>query len=191
VVPWRNTGWLAAPRGRRWREPTTHTIDLETFMVFDMLVTNETIYAFYERLPFGRSALGNYRRVLLCRARCLERSGSAAPFEGRLRQGQRNRAMVVDGTERMSVSNIGFRLPRTFMTLDHGGVEEHVSPNQLDCGTGMFTLLDAHLPSRIGLAELSDAPNFYFNEKDRDGEKTAPAAMRFADVFRKVVPFLP
>ena len=28
-----------------------NTIDVETFMVFDMFMTNEGIYAFYERLP--------------------------------------------------------------------------------------------------------------------------------------------
>ncbi len=30
-----------------------NTIDFESFMVFDFLITNETIYAIYERLPFG------------------------------------------------------------------------------------------------------------------------------------------
>src|SRR5262249_14826792 len=36
-------------------------IDFETFMVFDFFMTNKRVYAFYERLPFGRGPqLGNY-----------------------------------------------------------------------------------------------------------------------------------
>jgi len=37
-----------------------NAVDFETFMVFDFFVTNEQIYAFYERLPFARETLGNY-----------------------------------------------------------------------------------------------------------------------------------
>jgi hypothetical protein len=47
-----------------------NTIDVETFMVFDFFMTNEGIYAFYERLPFGRG-LGTWqlRSVFLREAR--------------------------------------------------------------------------------------------------------------------------
>jgi len=34
--------------------------DPETSIVFDFFVTNKEIYAFYERLPQARTALGNY-----------------------------------------------------------------------------------------------------------------------------------
>jgi len=41
------------------------------------------------------------------------------------------------------------------------------SPNQLDCGMGMFTLLDGHAPqgdvTGKGLVQLSSVPGFYFN----------------------------
>ena len=62
------------------------------------------------------------------------------------------------------------------MTLDHGGTEEVVSPRQLDCGMGMFTLLDAHLPSKVGLVKVSDTPSFYFNP-----EVGAPTPETFVD----------
>ena len=52
---------------------------------------------------------------------------------------------------------------RRFMLLDHGGTEESFSPNQLDCGMGMFTLLDGHGPQNEGLVQLSSTPGFYFN----------------------------
>jgi hypothetical protein len=35
------------------------------------------------------------------------------------------------------------------MTIDHGGVEDTVTPGQLDFGMGMFTILDGDLPLSI------------------------------------------
>ncbi len=37
------------------------------------------------------------------------------------------------------------------------------SPNQLDCGMGTFTLLDAHGPTGRGLARLSTAEGVRYN----------------------------
>jgi hypothetical protein len=60
--------------------------------------------------------------------------------------------------------------------LDHGGQEGPVSPNQLDCGIGMFTLLDAYGPGAKELVRLSSAPDFYF-----DPQQGEPAPASFVD----------
>lgn len=154
------------------------TIDLETFMVFDMFLTNETIYAYYERLPFGRGpTLGNYAAfsyaVPVARYRPFEPVFLKVGYdktEGVVR-------WYVNGAEVMKVDRIGFRLPdRTFMTLDHDGDETLVAPRQLACGMGTFTLLDGYLPSKEGLARLSSASNFYF-----DPSVGAPTPETFVD----------
>jgi hypothetical protein len=78
---------------------------------------------------------------------------------------------LLDDVEVFRVDQIGKRIDRQYMTLDHGGVEEIVSPHQLNCGMGLFTLLDAALPSGQALVRLSAAPNFYY--EPAVGEPTA------------------
>ena len=68
----------------------------------------------------------------------------------------------LDGTLVYSVNTIGRRLARQYMVIDHGGVEQTVSMRQLNCGMGMFTLLDASMSGGAGLARLSSAAGFYF-----------------------------
>src|SRR5215207_9620350 len=41
-----------------------NTIDFESFLVFDFFLTNQRVYAFYERLPFGRTADHHFRQFL-------------------------------------------------------------------------------------------------------------------------------
>lgn len=141
-----------------------NSIDLESFLVADWFLTNERIYVFYERLPFGRTPTNNYAAFSF-----------AIPVAWHV-PGQRHDLQtawsrdyirwLIDGREVYRVDRLGFRISRDFMTLDHGGVEEGVRPRQVDCGMGMFTLLDAHQPSGTGLARLSNAPNFYLNPEN-------------------------
>jgi hypothetical protein len=56
--------------------------------------------------------------------------------------------------------------------LDHGGTEMPFSPDQLDCGMGMFTLLDGHGPQHEGLVELSSTPEFYLNPETGTAPET-------------------
>ncbi len=141
-----------------------NTIDLETFMVFDWFVTNETIYAFYERLPFGRGpVLGNYAAFSFNIPVGKTHPGQQHHFKTAYDRTNNRVRWVLDGKEVYSVSRLGFLIDRKYMTLDHGGTETNVQPRQLLCGMGMFTLLDAHLPSKIGLVKVSDSPGFYFN----------------------------
>jgi hypothetical protein len=140
------------------------TIDFETYMVYDFFITNRTIYAFYERLPFGRGeVLGNYASfsfaVPVARTSPNERHHLKIGYDktaGTVR-------WYVDGKEKFKVNKIGYRIDREYMQLDHGGDEVLLSPNQLLCGMGMFSLLDGHRPSNTGLVRLSSVPDTYYN----------------------------
>mgnify|MGYP001823761204 FL=1 len=141
-----------------------NAIDLETFMVFDFFLTNEQIYVFYERLPFGRPFLGNYAAFSYQVPVAARNPGDIH----RLRISYDRDAGVVSwhvgGREVFRVSQIGKRIDPRFLTIDHGG-EEPALPlvlNQLWPGMGMFTLLDAVLPSGDGLVKLSTEPDLYF-----------------------------
>lgn len=140
-----------------------NSIDLESFMVFDFFVTNETVYAFYERLPFGRDVLGDYAAFSFQIPVASNHPWETHHYKTAIDKSKGKVRWILDGEEVFSVDTIGMRIDRKYMTLDHGGNEEIVSPNQLDCGIGMFTLLDAYRPSDIGLVRLSDSPNFYFD----------------------------
>jgi len=139
-----------------------NTIDHESYMVFDFMFTNEKIYAIYERLPFGRSATNNYAAFTY-----------AIPVGTRTRNGSHQVSITynrssgtvswkLNGTEVYSVNTIGRRLPRQYMVIDHGGTEQWVDMRQLNCGMGMFTLLDASMSGGAGLVRLSSNSNFYY-----------------------------
>jgi hypothetical protein len=142
-----------------------NTIDFDSFVVYDFFFTNETIYAVYERLPFARGPVyGNYA--------AFTHTIPLAPYNPdelhHVKIGYDKAAGVVrwylNDVEVFRVDQIGMRLPtRDYLTIDHGGTETIVSPNQIACGMGTFTLLDAHLPSRTALVKLSTIPGFYFH----------------------------
>ncbi|HLL02475.1 MAG TPA: DUF6081 family protein [Myxococcaceae bacterium] len=139
-----------------------NTIDFESYMVFDFFFTNEKIYAIYERLPFGRTETNHYAAFTY-----------AIPVGTRMANNSHqvaityNRALSrvtwkLDGVEVYRVDTIGYRLPRQNMIIDHGGTEQSVSMRQLNCGMGMFTLLDASMGGGSGLVRLSSNAGFYY-----------------------------
>lgn len=153
-----------------------NSIDFESFMVFDFFITNETIYAMYERLPFGRPALGNYAAFTFNIPLASTSPGEQHRYKIAYDKAEGTVRWIVDGDELFSIDQIGHLIDRDYLTIDHGGVEQDVSPNQLDCGMGMFTLLDAHQPSGTGLVRLSNADDFYF-----DPEVGEPVDQTFLD----------
>jgi hypothetical protein len=140
-----------------------NVVDFDTFMVFDIFLTNKRIYAFYEHLPFARDRYGNYAAFSYAIPIATRHPGDKAQVAVAYDKAKGTVRWLVDGVEKFRVDRIGYRIDRTYMLLDHGGVEQAFSPNQLDCGMGMFTLLDAHGPGNQGLVRLSSDANFYYN----------------------------
>ena len=140
-----------------------NVIDFETYMVFDFWLTNEHIYAYYERLPFGREQLGNYASFSYAIPVARRHPGDVDHLRISYDKGAGKVRWFIDDEEVFHVDRLGYRIGRLNMTIDHGGVETLVSPRQLDCGMGMFTLLDGSKPSNIGLVRLSSANHFYFD----------------------------
>lgn len=153
-----------------------NAIDFETFMVFDLFLTNKRIYAFYERLPFGRPQLGNYAAFSFQIPLLERRPGDEHKLGIVYDRGAGRVRWIVDGKERFRVDQIGRLIDRRYLTLDHGGTEEDIEPKQLDFGMGLFTLLDGALPSARALIRLSSEPNFYF-----DPSLGAPNPQSFVD----------
>ena len=141
-----------------------NTINVETFIVFDFFMTNEGIYAFYERLQFARgSALGNYAAFSYAKLVAPNHPGELHKLSIVYDKPTNTVRWSVDNQVVQTVSRLGLLIDRSNMIIDHGGTPTEVSLNQLNCGMGTFTLLDA---GRVGggtaLAKISTAPDFYY-----------------------------
>ena len=138
------------------------TMDIEANFVFAFFLTSTTIFAMYERPPFARDTLGNYASFSF-----------AVPVGSRAADDWHKLAVsydrdtntvcwFVDGQCVQEVDRIGRRLDRRYMVIDVGGdSEEPVQLNQLGCGLGLYTLMDASLNGGPGLVDLYGYPMFY------------------------------
>jgi hypothetical protein len=150
--------------------------DPETFVIFNFLLTNTRIFAFYERAPFARDVYGDYASFLYAipvaaRWPWQEHELSIAYDKagGKVR-------WIVDGEEVFRVQTIGARIAPEHMLLDRGGEDVIISPDQLDCGMGTFTFLDGYGPTDRGLVQIdADAASYVH---PLDGE---PYPMSFVD----------
>lgn len=137
--------------------------DFESWLVFDHFITNKRLYAVYERLPFGRPQMGNYASFTFMIPLADRQPSHEHELSVVYNRSAGTVRWLVDGDEKFRVDRIGHLIDRKYMTLDHGGVEEDVSPKQLAFGMGLFTLLDGRLPGGQALVKLSTAPDFYFD----------------------------
>jgi hypothetical protein len=151
------------------------TIDLESWMAFDFLFTNQRVYAFYERLPFGRTRDDDYAAF-----------SYAIPVKSRNEDDIHAATIaydaaaglvrwILDGVEVYRVAHIGRHLDRReHLLIDLGGAERLVRPRQLAFGVGLFTLLDGALGDGPGLVRLSDRSSYY-------SPRDAGRPLRFVD----------
>lgn len=143
----------------------TSAFDPETFMIFNFLITNNLIYAFYEHPPFVRDLYGDYAAFTY-----------AVPVAYRFPYQQHDLKIaydkargrvrwLIDGDEVFRVDAIGARIDRRWMLLDRGGEDMIFSPDQLDCGMGTFTFLDGFGPTQRALVQIDADEDTYFNPR--------------------------
>jgi hypothetical protein len=143
----------------------TSAFDPETFLIFNWLVTNEVLYAWYERPTFARGTFGDYAAfsyaVPVLPLEPFEEHDLAIAYDkagGKVR-------WLVDGVELFRVDALGTRIDRRFMLLDRGGSDVIASPDQLDCAMGTFDFLDGFGPTDRGLVQVDPDPGTYFNPR--------------------------
>jgi hypothetical protein len=156
----------------------TSAFDIETFMIFNFLVTNTRIYAFYEHPTFARgSAYGNYAgftyAVPVLARSPYDRHDLKIAYD----KSRGTVRWLVNGVEVFRVTEIGKRIDRQYMLLDRGGDDETFSPNQLDCAMGTFTFLDGYGvgadQTGRGLVQIDADVGTYFDA--RSGAPVGPA----------------
>ncbi|HEY6796943.1 MAG TPA: DUF6081 family protein [Kineosporiaceae bacterium] len=192
----RTSGTDAHPFGAHVQDPHTDLrlaaaavtcYDPETSLVFSFFLTDRQLYAFYERLPFARTAsrpYASFSYAVPVAAREPADWHDLAVTYDRVTGGV---SWLVDGSEVLGTDRPGDHLPdRRHLVLDHGGVPETVRPQQINYGIGLFTLLDAVHPvtGGPGLVRLNTADGFYVDpvrgtghappfvdEQSRDGSR--------------------
>jgi hypothetical protein len=156
------------------------TVDLESGLVFDFFFTNTMVYALYERLPYARSTWGNYAAFTYAIPVAKYNPNTWRHAKIAYDRKANTVRWFLDDKQVFQISNPGKLIDRRYMILDHGGSEQVVSMNQLNCGMGMFTMLDAvrfksfpedfpTAPVRLNTTE----PGFYFNPAYGQGSGTS------------------
>lgn len=132
--------------------------DPATYMIFNFLLTNRRVYAFYEHAPFVRDVYGDYA-AFNAAIPVMERSpGDSHHLAIAYDKAKGTVRWLVDEVEVFRVDAIGARIDRRYMLTDEGGTDMIFSPDQLDCAMGTFTFLDGYGPTQRGLVQL-DADN--------------------------------
>lgn len=157
-------GAAAAPNDPRLGMVAITAFDGETYIEFDFLLTNDKIYALYERQPEGRGKdLGNYAAFTYIKEVANREPSTYHELAIAYDRRQKTARWLINGKEVYSVNTIGQLLGSENLALNFGGDEpkESITLNQLNCGMAHFTLLDAFLPTQKALVRLSGLPNFY------------------------------
>lgn len=137
-----------------------NSVNYEHLVVADIMLTNNGIWALYERLPFLKNETYNYHAFTQ-----MKKVGSRTPDDMHklsIEYDAKWKSLTwrVDGMSVMSVYKIGHPLVDSDIVtlIDHGGEDEIVEPLDFSYGFGCFTLLDGidpHNPScPIGLVRL-------------------------------------
>jgi hypothetical protein len=161
-------GTAANPFGDAVTNPNTdlrlasfamNTLDFETGMVFDVWMTNNAIYPYYERLNLSGTA--TYDAFSSVFPPVWRTPGDQVKVTVAYNRSAGVVRWLVDDREVARVSNIGFKAPGATTIIDHGGTPQAAAPRQLNCGMALFTLLDGGLPpSGNGLVSLGPPYTF-------------------------------
>jgi len=119
-----------------------------SFVTGDFWVTNSTIYALYERLPFGRTQTNVYAafsHLIPVATRTPDQWNSLTVTYANNINTNKSITWSVDGVPLFTVTNVGFRVPQ-YLVRDEGGVEQDAFPTSVQCALGTFDLLDAYPP---------------------------------------------
>ena len=158
----RTFGTAAHPFGALVTDPNTdlrlasfsmNTIDWETSMVFDVWITNNAVYPYYERLNLTGTA--TYQAFSSVFPPVHRNPNDQTKVTVAYNRSAGIVRWLVDDKEVARVTHIGFPAPGATMLINHGGTPELAAPRQLNCGMALFTLLDGALGSSTGLVSLA------------------------------------
>jgi len=124
-----------------------NTLDVNTWIVSDILMSNEKVYCFAERLPFGQDPNNRYAAYSNAVA-VIERP--APNKDGFIKLGiglkKSGASYYINGRLVFQVPYYGLRQLDEYRLLDHQGKAEKVKIQTSAFGFGLFSLMDMQLP---------------------------------------------
>jgi len=134
-----------------------NTFDAETFTVFDIFFSNEKIYCFVERLPFGQTDANKYA-AYSASVHSVLRAGD--PYNDFVKVAiglkKSTASFYINGINVFNVPRIGVRQPDEYRLLDHQGSGQVLHLNSSFFGFGLFSLLDMQLPYDYARQKVND-----------------------------------
>lgn len=118
-----------------------NTIDLANSLTFDMFMTNDRVYAVYERLPFTRGTQGDYAAFTFVVPIAKRRPSDLHLLQLVLDDAAKTVTYNVDRRHGLTIRTVGFPLPNQYPVGDLGGTPASVFPTSLTVGFGSFALL--------------------------------------------------
>lgn len=144
--------------------------------MFEFTLTNDAVYAMYERLPFARTPDNHYASFTY-----LVRVADRVPedwHDMRITYDRCRRSVTwhLEDEEVFKVDKIGHYLgPEQLgdLVIDRGGVEEEVPElRQMTCGFGSFSLMDSTVDGKPGLVRLVETEGYYVRPDEfLDGDR--------------------
>ena len=150
-------------------------LDPDNLMVFDFFLSNEDIYAFYERLPFNRTDFGgpgpNYtafsHAIPVGKRNVADPGNDFVKLAIAYNYKDNMVRWIINDIEVFRVNRIGLPIERKYRIIEHNIVGQVQSPatlirsKRLQPGFGTFSLMDGYNPqnpgqvSNAGLVNLS------------------------------------
>lgn len=117
-------------------------IDFINSLAFNFFLSNDRVYALYERLPFSRGALGDYDAFAFIIPVAKRKACDFHRLQLVLDDETKTVNYVVDKKLVLTVNQVGFRLSDYTPVFDLGGTPALAFPTSINIGVGTFTLLD-------------------------------------------------
>ena len=141
------------------------TIDLDTFMVYDFLITPTKAYVLYERLPFDRKVKDPAAFFTYVLPVSEIQQGAKHHYKLSYNRSKYQVYYYIDGKRVFAVNEFGRRLPKDyddflqFKDLPGSGNPDNlqlVKSNQRLTGIGLFTMLDGRMRYGGELVNIHD-----------------------------------
>lgn len=125
-----------------------NALDPVTWIVCDMFLSNEKVYCFVERLPFGKTVQNDYAAYSNC-VEAVCRAGDPYNDFIKIAMGFKKNSVNFYVNDKLvfTVPRYGVRQLDSYRLLDHQGVAKIVEVNDIYLGFGLFSLLDMQLPN--------------------------------------------
>lgn len=135
---------------------TLEAIDFSSWMLYAFGITDETLYAAYERLPYGKPSYGGAgpdyhsftHAIPLAKRNVDDPLNDFRVVSIAVNKAEDYVRYLIDGVEYYRINNLGYPISRQYRILDGGGPSTDANQSFINVGFGHLTILDAENPVR-------------------------------------------